>query len=236
MATDNRPERPSNPAETRRRLEHLINAQEIERQRIAARLHDHAMQAMVAAALRVQLLTAQLPEHDHHRNLNPLNDAVSAAIGHIRELIFALRPGALDYARLPFVLENFIDQVTADWEVQAKLHYAVDSEPPPHLALTIFRIIQEALDNVRRHAQATDVHVRVMPRDSGILCEVTDNGIGSETSDRAPGAESLGLMEMTARAKSVGGWLELRGERGAGTTLRFWVPTVEGDEPQGPTP
>lgn len=212
-------------------IEHLIHAQELERQRIAERIHDDPMQALVAVGLRMQLLAARLPAEER-AGMEQLNDAVSSAMSTLRGLLVALRPRALDHERLGFILEAYLEQVTEDWDIETELDYRVTTEPSSRIVLTVFRIVQEALENVRKHAKATSVLVRVNSVDDGVLTEVRDNG-GGIAKDR-PTDDDLGLMEMRERALSAAGWLELDGGSGAGAAVRFWLPLspVRSGQPQ----
>lgn len=205
-------------------IEHLLQAQEIERQRIAERIHDDPMQALVAVGLRMQLLATRLPPGEQ-LGMDELNDAVSAAMSTLRGLLVALRPRALDHERLGFILEAYLEQATEGWEIDAELDYRVEDEPPSRVVLTVFRVVQSALDNVRKHARATRVLVKVTQVDGGVLTEVVDNGTGSSRRGRVqPGEHELGLLEMQERALSAAGWWELDGGDGSGSTVRFWLP------------
>lgn len=208
-------------------VEHLIHAQELERQRLAERIHDDPMQALVAVGLRMQLLASRLPA-DERDGLDELNDAVSSAMGTLRGLLTALRPRALDHERLGFILEAYLEQATEDWDIEADLDYRVAEEPASRVVLTIFRVVQAALENVRRYARATTVVVKVSPQGDGLLTEVRDNGRGWNAAVTAgevqPADTDLGLLEMRERVLSGAGWWELASVEGAGSMVRFWLP------------
>jgi signal transduction histidine kinase len=205
-------------------IEHLISAQELAWQRIAERIHDDPMQALVAVGLRMQLLASRLPPGEVS-GLDELNDAVSSAMSTLRGLLVALRPRALDHERLGFILEAYLEQTTEDWEIEAELDYEVTEEPPSRIVLTVFRVVQSALDNVRKHAKATQVVVKVSSVDGGLLTEVSDNGTGSARHGKVQPADTdLGLLEMRERALSAAGWWELDAGDGSGSTVRFWLP------------
>lgn len=205
-------------------IEHLISAQELAWQRIAERIHDDPMQALVAVGLRMQLLASRLPPGEVS-GLDELNDAVSSAMSTLRALLVALRPRALDHERLGFILEAYLEQTTEDWEIDAELDYEVTEEPSSRIVLTVFRVVQSALDNVRKHAKATQVVVKVSSVDDGLLTEVSDNGTGSARYGKVQPADTdLGLLEMRERALSAAGWWELDAGNGSGSTVRFWLP------------
>lgn len=234
MAPAPLPEQPQHDSHVSRLIEHLINAQEIDRQRIASRIHDDPLQAMVAVALRMQLLAAKLPDEDRP-NMEALNEAVTMSVSRLRSLIFALQPAALDQTRLGFVLESYLTQLSDEWDAKVELHYEVQREPPAYLALTVFRIVQDALANAREYTSATVVRVDVTTQNDGILTEVTHNGVGAQSPDeRATVDNSLALIQMRERAKAVGGWWRLDVAPGTDTTYRFWVPTTVGQAEVSP--
>lgn len=225
MASATPPERPSEHPDERALIEHMISAQEMERRRIAAHLHDHPLQAMVAVALRIQLLTAQLPK-ESRANLEQLSDAVTTAVAQLRDLSFSLRPAALDYARLSFVLETYLDQLAEVWRANVRVRCDLHPEPPQYLALAVFRIVQRSLELARENATVTEVDLRVINADGGILTEVIDNGASGSDLRHSEDGE-IAVHEMTARAKALGGWLRTgTGESGdgGGGGIRFWVP------------
>ena len=216
-------------SERRRLLSHLVEAQEVERRRIAWDVHDDSIQAMVAVGMRLQLLAARLPE-EHARVARQADEAVRATIGRLRNLVFRLQPPPIDRRGLVDTLAEYLDDTVAGWGLTHELRHQLDAEPPPETAITIFRICQEALLNVRKHAQAAAVHLRIATADVGTLVRVADDGIGLPR-ERA-GGEHFGLIEMRERAETAGGWFSITNQEPRGTVVEFWLPNPPPIEPE----
>ncbi|MFD9575780.1 PAS domain S-box protein [Streptomyces sp. NPDC059982] len=212
-------------SERRRLFTHLVQAQELERRRIAWDVHDDTIQAMVAVGMRLQLLADQSDE-PYARELTRLDASVREAVGRLRNLTFRLQPPGMDRHGLVEALSQHLDDVvSADWGLEPSLHHDVRTEPAPETAITIFRIVQEALLNVHKHARARSVRISVTTEDKGLLVRVTDDGTGRPALAHRL-HEHFGLMEMRERAETAGGWWTFRSEPGTGTTVEFWVPDL----------
>lgn len=208
--------------ERRRILARLVDAQEEERQRVANDIHDDPIQKLVAISMRLQLLKKKAAEGSDP-SLDDLIETVRQTIKGMRHMIFELRPTVLDNLGVAAALLEYLETVgvSAGFEVQDEL----DDEPDGELGLIMYRIAQEALANVRKHANASRVHVRLAQQDGGYLVRVEDNGDGFDPPEMlrsAPG--HLGLSSMRERAEMAGGWCKVHGLRGGGTTVEFWVP------------
>ncbi|MFJ6718636.1 MULTISPECIES: sensor histidine kinase [unclassified Streptomyces] len=219
--------------ERRRLFTHLVEAQELERRRIAWDVHDDSIQAMVAVGMRLELLSEQAGE-PYASELSQLDVSVREAVGRLRNLTFRLQPPGMHQHGLVESLSQHLDDVVAgDWGLAQSLEHDLVKEPAPATAITIFRIVQEALLNVRKHAQARTVKVSVTVESRGLLVRVADDGTGHPAVARRL-HEHFGLMEMRERAETAGGWWSLRSEPGTGTTVEFWVPDLPSgvlDEP-----
>lgn len=203
----------------RRLLAHLVQAQEQERRRIAWDVHDDTIQAMVAVDMRLQLLVRKLPA-EHREVVEQLDDAVHDAIVRLRNLVFRVRPPGIDRQGLRESLSTYL----VDTGMPGEVHSTLEREPGDDAAITIFRICQEALTNVRKHAKAEQVTVRMSTMDRGFLVHVEDDGIGPPTFD--PNAGHFGLIEMRERAEAAGGWCTVSARAGGGTVVEFWLPDV----------
>lgn len=202
-------------------IEQLVIAQELERQRLAELIHDDPIQALVAVRLRIQLLAGRLAEPERAR-LESLDDAVALGMAALRRLESELHPRALRHARLGPALQAYLDHLADDIGIDATLDYQVESEPPQRVMLTVFRIVQEAIDYVLRRADAAQVEVRVLGSDGGLLTEVRHKGDGAQRSDRGEPAD--GRLAMAERAHAVGGWWQVDNGAAGGASVRFWVP------------
>ncbi|MGH3880033.1 MAG: PAS domain-containing sensor histidine kinase [Actinophytocola sp.] len=213
--------------ERRRLLRHLVHAQELERRRIAWDVHDDSIQSMVAVGMRLQLLAGRLPE-EYRQTLIQLDEAVRGTITRLRTLVFQLRPTAIDRHGLVSALTDYLRDVVTGWGLAPTLHHdELAEEPPTETAITIFRICQEALTNVRKHAKAGSADIHLSTVEHGTHVRVVDDGIGySREQTEAQPLEHFGLIEMRERAETASGWWTITGAPGDGTTVEFWLPTI----------
>lgn len=210
-------------SERRRLFDHLVQAQETERRRIAWDVHDDSIQAMVAVAMRLELLAERVPEA-HAAELQRLDTTVREAIGRLRSLTFRLHPPGIDRHGLVEGLTSHLDDVVrSSWGMTYTFDHQLDRTPTPETAITIFRIVQEALLNVHKHARASRVDVRVKSGDGGILTHVVDDGTGEPMAMDGT-REHFGVIEMRERAETAGGWWSMHSRPGTGTSVEFWVP------------
>ena len=222
--------------EQRKLVSHLVEAQELERRRIAWDVHDDSIQSMVAVGMRLQLLANRLPEQEA-AVVRQLDEAVRAAIGRLRDLVFRLRPPELDRHSLVQALDHYLTDVAGSWGITYRLRHALEQEPPSESAITIFRICQEALVNIRKHARASAVEVSLASVDAGTLVEIADNGVGVEAGVGAgdpagrPAFDHFGMIEMRERAETAGGWWSVGESPDGGAEVRFWIPDSPGGEP-----
>ncbi|WP_185106100.1 PAS domain S-box protein [Nonomuraea rubra] len=201
-------------------LSRLVQAQERERRRIASDVHDDTIQAMVTVGMRLRMWERELPE-EYARTVRALDDAVDAAVRRLRELAFDLRPPG--DGLIPS-LDAYLRETMPAAGVAVELSHRLDAEPPYEAVVTVYRICQEALANVRRHAGASRVSVELASLDRGVHVRVRDDGSGLAAKDGE--AMHYGLAEMRERAEAAGGWWTIDGPPGAGTTVEFWVPAV----------
>jgi signal transduction histidine kinase len=223
------------------RVRHGIQARERERTRWAREIHDEAIQGM--GALRMKLASAR--DLDDPEALKDSVETVLEGLGHeidgLRHLITELRPAALDDLGLEAALQALarraqaIDGLDVKIEMDPALQAAQQDTGEhggrldPELEGTIYRVVQEALTNVSRHAHASSAVVRVEQRDGELYASVTDNGRGLPGAERlGPRGDGLeggfGMSGMRERAELVGGDLEFGPAPGGGTTVRLVVP------------
>ena len=209
--------------ERRRLVGHLVDAQEVERRRIAWDVHDESIQSMVAVGMRLQLLASRLPE-PHASAVARLDESVDAAIGRLRGLVSRLRPPELDRHGLVEAVSGYVDDVAGRWGLAHSVRDELTAEPSPAAAITVYRICQEALSNVHKHARATRVDLWLSTVDNGTLVRVADDGVGMAGDDA--GAGHFGLVEMHERAEAAHGWLSVTSAPARGTTVEFWLPLL----------
>jgi signal transduction histidine kinase len=205
----------------------LIRAQERERARIAAGVHDDSLQVITAAMLRVQQLRRRLTDPDALATLGRLEESIALAADRLRRLIFDFRPPALERAGLAAAVRDALARLRDDAGIEVRLANRLASEPPLPTRLLLYRITQEALANVGQHASAGLVEVTLADAEGGYLVRVADDGVGTAAGRRHhhPEPGHLGLVLMRERAEFAGGWFRLEsGARSSGTTVTAWVP------------
>jgi signal transduction histidine kinase len=208
-------------SERGRLLTHVVAAQEEERRRIARDVHDDYLQALSAVRMDLERLEGALDEPRLRESAARLGRDVAATTERMRGLVFDLRPPALDWAGLGSALRLYLEEAKDRFGLDYVLDIRLDDEPEPEVRLVGYRIAQEAITNVVKHAQASVVHVSVAAHGGGVLVTVRDDGRGVESQ---PGARSFGLAGMRERAESAGGRWRIDSQAGAGTTVEFWLP------------
>lgn len=221
-------------AEHRRLLmRRLVTAQEEERRRIAGDIHDDTVQTMVAVGFRLELLRRQLSDPGQRAEMEALQATVSDALSGLRRLLFDLLPASLETEGLASALRQQLDRLAEQSGPVGELVDELARPPSRETAVLLFRIAQEALVNVRKHAAASRVTVTLANEGAGVRVEVRDDGRGFTApgdGDGAPGlAGHLGLSSMHERAEIAGGWCRIESRSGGGTAVTAWVPLH--DEP-----
>lgn len=207
----------------RRLLAHLVHAEEEERKRIAGDVHDDPVQKVVAVSMRIQLLRKALAQSEHREELDTILGAVRGCIYSLRHLIFQLRPDVLDREGLGSAIREFLESLDAEFGF--RVDDGLESEPPAELRVVLYRMAQEALANVRKHAQADNVDVVLRHDEGGFLVRISDDGVGfSAPATLQSERGHLGLSSMRERAEMAGGRCRLHSLPGGGTTVEFWVP------------
>jgi signal transduction histidine kinase len=220
------------PDTRRRLLADIVHAQEEERRRLAGDIHDDAVQAMTAVLLRIGLLGSRLEKPEQVSLVEELEESIRDTIGRLRRLIAGLSPPELDRAGLGPAVRSALDQLKLEFKIGYKLVNRLTREPGPEARTIAYRIVQEALANTRKHANASRVDVVLESQDEGIQATVTDDGVGFDVEANLavvrPG--HLGLKAMRERAELAEGWLRIESRPGA-TTVTFWLPERRGPEP-----
>jgi signal transduction histidine kinase len=208
-------------------LAHIVTAQEEERERIAGDVHDDPVQRIVALNMRLQLLRRGLKEPVQIETVDRLLESVQTCIRSMRHLLFTLRPPTLDEQGLGAALREFLQEKEPDFAY--RIEDLLESQPPSQSLIVAYRIAQEALANVYKHAQATDVLVTIEDDCSGVLVQVQDDGVGfAGEIPRVSARGHMGISSMRERAELQGGWCEISSLPGGGTTVKFWIPATPG--------
>jgi signal transduction histidine kinase len=212
-------------------LESLVEAQEEERGRLARELHDGAGQMLTTLLVRIKTLEKECPTPPLQEGLQALLDMVSETIEQVRELSYRLRPAALEEFGLPVALGILVEEMTNDLPLTARYLTDLNDETlPSGVEVSLYRIAQEALTNVIRHAQAQLVQVALTQENQAILMSIKDDGCGFDPhmATAVSDQHHLGLISMRERAAIAGGSLTLHTEPGTGTDLLVRLPLLEG--------
>ncbi|MFN8453415.1 MAG: histidine kinase [Anaerolineae bacterium] len=204
----------------------LLEAQETERRRLAYELHDEIGQMLTAVKLNLQVLQRQ-PQQPAQPVADSIN-LVEQAIQQVRHLSLNLHPSLLDDLGLVATLRWFLDGQRQRTNLKINLRVEpAEMQLPPHLNTVCFRVAQEALTNVIRHAQAQQVWVELAAQGSELSLIIHDDGIGfavEESLKRASQGASLGLIGMQERVSLAAGRLEINSEPGRGCEIRAYFP------------
>lgn len=205
----------------------IVGAQESERQRIARDLHDETGQSLTAIGMGLRGLANETDSKKRLTTLTQLQSLTSESIHELQRIISDLRPAHLDDLGLSATLRWYASRI----HELTSLHVRVDidgDEPTldDAVKITIFRITQEALNNVIKHAQATTVNVKIHYLQKEVRIHVFDNGVGFEMKDvqNRIGRVSLGLAGMEERAALLGGGVTISSRPGYGTEVEAVVP------------
>ena len=201
----------------------VVDAQEQERARLARELHDETGQALTSILLGLKALDESVATLEGRTRVAELRALVVSTLRDVRGLAVELRPAALDDFGLVPALERLADT----FRERAGVEVAIEAELgearlDPSLETTLYRIVQEALTNVLKHAAAEHVSISLVRKDGSISAVVEDDGRGF--TPEAPRREALGLVGMRERAGLLGGKMTIESAPGAGTTLVVEVP------------
>ena len=196
-----------------------------ERQRLARELHDSVSQALYGIALGTQTALDLLPKQPGAvaEPLRYVQRLAEAGLAEMRALIFELRPESLEKEGLVAALRRQAALLRARYEIAVVEELCDEPDLAPKAKESLFRITQEAMQNIAKHSRATSVHLRLESRESTLRLEITDNGVGFDAAQEFPG--HLGLQSMRERASAVGGELALTSEPRQGTRVAVMIAT-----------
>jgi signal transduction histidine kinase len=208
----------------------LVEVQESERRYVARELHDEAGQALTSLMVGLRLL-----ERDAQRSeavvagVAELKRMVDSVLENLHRLAMDLRPASLDHLGLVAALRQYAEAVSDQHSLVVQFEtVGFHDRLPSDVESSIYRMVQEALTNVIRHARATRVDVLLEQRDNKLVVIVEDNGVGFNPTAVMQNGR-LGLFGVRERAEMLGGRLVLESAAGAGTTLLVEVPYGDSD-------
>jgi signal transduction histidine kinase len=200
----------------------VVAAQEEERRRLALELHDETGQALTSILLGLKAIGGAETKEDAQRAEADVRGLVVQALQDVRALAVELRPSALDDFGLGPAVERLAQTFGERSGISTTVETHLDDRLPPELETTLYRVVQEALSNVVKHAGAERVSIVLAQRGSGVAATIDDDGQGFDESLIRP--DALGLTGMRERLALVGGTLEIESAPGSGTTVAARVP------------
>lgn len=206
-------------------LAQVVRAQEEERQRIASDIHDDPVQKLVAVAMRLEMFKRRHPDVDS-AEFARLTEQVRDATERMRKMMFELMPYSLHSDGLASALRLYLEQQSLEPDSPSyALEDDLDHEPPQELRVILYRLAQEALTNVRKHARAEHVVVALRNAHGTFCLEVRDDGVGFDVASASSANGHIGLLSMRERAQMAGGTVDVLSSPGEGTIVECRVPS-----------
>lgn len=197
----------------------IIEVQEEERKRLSRNLHDGIGQNLYSHLITINRLTAEIK----HPLLEQMQKEATQLIEEIREISWELRPSVLDDLGLVPAIRSFLSRYSDHYHIDVYFDCTLHRRLQINIELTIYRIIQEALTNIRKYAGVSDAVVTVREMDDLVRVMIEDKGGGFEVTKPSQG---VGLFSMDERARSVGGELSIISQPGQGTKIILEVPAT----------
>lgn len=208
-------------------LEFLVKAQEEERSRLARELHDGAGQMLTSLLVRIKTLEKKADAVDLRSGLASALDVATETLEQVRDLSYRLRPASLDEFGLPVALETLAHDMADESGFDLAFTSAMsDAQLTREAEVTIYRIAQEALTNVVRHADARYLEMELTSTASAVSLRIEDDGRGFSPyqAPNAVGQRHMGLISMQERAEIIGGSFDLASAPGHGTRILVQIP------------
>jgi two-component system sensor histidine kinase UhpB len=207
----------------------ILQTQEEERQRVARDLHDEAAQALTSLLVHLRLTERSQTPEDIRQRVHELRELTAAALDEVRRIALDLRPKILDDLGLVTALEWRLDEFRTAHGIQVEFVVSgVTRRLPATQELVLYRVAQEALSNIAKHAQAGQVRVALEQQEDVVMLSVQDDGIGFSPTPTDDGGQGLGILGMRERLAMVGGTLSVESRPGAGTHVLARVPLAPG--------
>jgi signal transduction histidine kinase len=209
-------------------LSRILKAQDDERKRIAQELHDDTTQTLIAVAMRAQSIIADKhfkPGSEQARNLDWIKSTTIHLSEDIRRISVELRPSILDNMEFLPALEALVDSLEHNYGIDATFEtVGPERKLSKQCQISVFRIVQEALNNIWRHSKATKAAVKLVFSNNSMQLTIADNGRGfnvEDTLDSLTDSNKLGIIGMRERVGALGGTLDISSENGKGTAINI---------------
>jgi signal transduction histidine kinase len=209
-----------------------VQAQDDERRRIAREIHDGLGQMLTAIKFNLEILEDMItPGKDERERIDDMKNLLDSVMKEAREISYNLMPSVLDdfglAPALQLLSEQFANRTNVKVQFQA---HGITDRFDPNLEIGLYRIAQESLNNISKHAEATEVNLQIINHNNGIRLVIEDNGKGITTQPsliRATGKGGMGLPGMRERASSIGGSLTIDSTPNNGTLITVEVPLLK---------
>ena len=203
-------------------LRRVVEAQELERRRLARELHDQTAQELTSVLLSLNAVGKAKNDAEHAEALAAVREQVLQTLHDVRRLAVELRPKALDDFGLTPALERLRDTFSEQTGMRVELESRIRERLPADVETALYRIVQEALTNTVKHAQAGTISIVLARKPGGVTALIEDDGRGFTSGDGS--GEGLGLLGMGERLALLGGKLRIESTPGSGTTIVAEVP------------
>ena len=205
----------------------LLRLQEEERRRISRDLHDDINQRLALLSIDIEMLEQQLPDASGRtvRTVRTIQDRIVELSDNVRRLAYQFHPSILDDLGLSIALRRLVDDFQTRTGIEARF---IGKDIPKHVAKEVvtclYRVAQEGLANISRHAKAKNVRVELQRVRDGLQLMMSDDGVGFDMNRHDGQRGSLGLLSMRERVSLVAGTLSIQSTPGEGTQICAWVP------------
>lgn len=209
----------------------LLTAQEEDRRRISRDLHDDINQRLAMISVDLESLWSCPPASQDvlGRTMRSIQDRINEVSDDIRRIVHQVHPSVLDDLGLPIALKQLLEEFSSRTGLKSAFQYtSLPTSLSRDLAICLYRIAQESLSNVSRHAEASSVEMAISGTATSLTLSITDDGKGFDDPKTVPSHAGLGLVSMKERVRLVGGTVEITSAGRKGTTVKAWVPIAGG--------
>jgi len=210
----------------------LLTAQEADRRRISRDLHDDINQRLAMLSMDLQRMEKD-PSKDPELlrdEIRRVSDGLTAVSNDVRQMAYRFHPSILDDLGLPKAVRRLVNDFSERSGVQITYEHKDPAVPlAPEISICLYRVVQESLSNISRHARASQVEVELICENDGVSLSIRDNGVGFDASLGDQISGHLGLLSMKERVRMAKGTLEIESTPLRGTEIRAEIPLVEGE-------
>lgn len=209
-------------------LNKTINIQEEERKKISRELHDETSQALTSIIVGLRVLAERAKSAEDCKNILRMRDVALQTLEAVHNLAVELRPVLLDDLGLVAAIQRYIENYIRQYGIKINVNFGNLSRErfTPEVEITLYRLVQEALTNIARHAKATEVSITFCKQRAKLFLNICDNGVGFDYANRSAnkGSIGLGIYGMKERIALLSGEFEIHSKIGHGTEINVEIP------------